>query len=51
MVLKSDIVDCNTEAETVIRISEELSDYINSGKFNPNALPNGYRYSEVLPKR
>lgn len=47
MVLNSNIVGNNTEAETAIRISEELSDYIKNGKFNANALPNGYRYMEV----
>ena len=39
----SNLVGNNTEAETAIRISEELSDYIKNGKFNANALPNGYR--------
>ena len=30
-------------APKAIRISEELSNYIKNGKFNANALPNGYR--------
>lgn len=47
MVLNSNLVGNNTEAETAIRISEELSDYIKNGKFNANALPNGYRHMGV----
>ena len=47
MVLNSNLVGNNTEAETAIRISEELSDYIKKGKFNANALPNGYRHMGV----
>ena len=47
MVLNRNLVGNNTDAETAIRISEELSDYIKKGKFNANALPNGYRHMGV----
>lgn len=47
MVLNSNLVGNNTEAEIAIRISEELSNYIKNGKFNANALPNGYRHMGV----
>lgn len=50
IVLNSNLVGSSTESETVIRITEELFEYIRTGRFNRNALPNGYLQQGVRPK-
>ena len=50
IVLNSNLVGSSTESETVIRITEELFEYIRTGRFYRNALPNGYLHQGVRPK-
>ena len=48
MVINSGLVDGKTEAQTAIRITDEVMRYIDTGECDDDSLPNGFRY-EAMP--
>lgn len=48
MVINSGLVDGQTEAQTAIRITDEVMRYIDTGECDGDSLPNGFRY-EAMP--
>lgn len=44
-LLCSRMVSEGTESGTLVRMAEEIRQYIDSGEYDKNALPNGYHWA------
>ena len=44
-LLSSRMVSEGTESGTLVRMADEIRRYIESGKYDKRALPNGYRWA------
>lgn len=42
-LLNSNIVSGDTESSIAIRMACDIQHFIDTGEYNPNTLPNGYR--------